>query len=49
MKNKRKKTKIVFILSFSPYIILILISLYYAIFGNDIYAFMGDILEQIME
>ena len=41
MKNKRKIFKTIFILSFLPYIILVLISSYYAIFGNDIYAFMG--------
>ena len=41
MKNKRKISKTFFILSFLPYIILVLISSYYAIFGNDIYAFMG--------
>ena len=41
MKNKRKIAKVIFILSFFPYIILVLISLYYAIFGHDIYAFLG--------
>ena len=39
--NKGKITKIIFILSFLPYIILILISLYYAIFGHNVYAFLG--------
>ena len=38
---KKNITKIIFILSFLPYIILILVSLYYAIFGHDVYAFLG--------
>lgn len=41
MRKRSNITKILFILSFLPYIILILISLYHAIFGNDIYAFLG--------
>ena len=41
MKNKKRISKIIFILSFLPYIVLILISLYYAIFGHDVYAFLG--------
>ena len=41
MKNKRRIAKIIFILSFLPYIILLLISLYHAIFGNNVYAFLG--------
>ena len=35
--NKKKIAKIIFILSFLLYIILILISLYHAIFGYDVY------------
>lgn len=36
-KKKVKISRIIFIISFVPYIILILISLYYAIFGYDVY------------
>ena len=39
--KKNNITKIIFILSFLPYIILVVISLYHAIFGHDIYAFLG--------
>ena len=35
--NKRKILKIVLLLSFTPYIILIVYSLYHAIFGYDVY------------
>lgn len=35
--KKRKIYKIIFIISFLPYIVLLLISLYYAIFGYNIY------------
>lgn len=39
-KNKKNVYKIVFILSFIPYIIMILFSLYFAIYGEEIYTFM---------
>lgn len=35
--KKRKIYKIIFIISFLPYVILLLISLYHAIFGYDLY------------
>ena len=35
--KKNKIAKIIFVLSFLPYVILILISLYHAIFGYDVY------------
>ena len=35
--NRKKIAKIIFILSFLPYIILILISLYHAVYGYDVY------------
>lgn len=35
--NKKKIFKIIFVLSFLPYIILVLISIYYACFGYDVY------------
>lgn len=41
MKNKSKISKIIFIFSFLPYIILLLISLYYTIFGYEVYTFVG--------
>lgn len=41
MKNKKRNFKIIFMLSFTPYIILLAISLYYAIFGHEVYAFLG--------
>ena len=47
MKNKRKISKTIFILSFLPYIILVLISLYHAIFGQDIYGFLGGYIRTV--
>lgn len=41
MKNKSKISKIFFILSFLPYMVLLLISLYYAIFGYEVHTFLG--------
>ncbi len=38
MLKKRKIFKIILIISFVPYIILLLISLYYSIFGYDLYS-----------
>ena len=38
--NKKRVSKIIFILSFIPYIIMILFSLYFAICGEEIYTFM---------
>lgn len=38
---KNKKLKIIFLLSFLPYIILIIISLYYAIFGHNVSDWLG--------
>lgn len=40
-KNKKRLSKIIFILSFIPYIIMILFSLYFAIGGEKIYTFMS--------
>lgn len=39
-KNKIRVSKIIFIISFIPYIIMILFSLYFAISGEEIYTFM---------
>ena len=41
--NKNKIFKVIFILSFLPYIILALISLYYAIFGYDVYTWIKPV------
>lgn len=39
---KKKLEKIIFILSFLPYILILLISLYVAIFGDNVYTISGE-------
>lgn len=40
-ENRRKVSKVIFIISFIPYIIMILFALYYAIAGEEIYTFLS--------
>lgn len=40
--NKKKIFKIVFLISFSPYILLILLAMHSAIYGYDIYTWFGN-------